>query len=399
MALLNNQNFPEEHCTGCAACFNICPQKCIRMFQNHEGYIRPKIDINICKKCGFCERVCPVFHVQKPNTTFIQDCYACWNKDEAIQLNSSSGGMFTVFAEYILDNGGIVFGAAYDENMIVKHIAVTQKDELKRLRGSKYVQSDIGYSYIKVKKELEKNKLILFSGTPCQIAGLYAICGKKYDNLLTCDVICRGVPSPGLFAIYIAWIESKFNRKLIKINFRDKCKGWDCASTIASFSDGTNHVLTGTENSFMRSFTNLFLNTACYKCRYANIKRQGDITLGDFWGIGKVEPFKYNSQNGISLIILNTEKGHRIFQENLKWFYSEKRDIKEAILRNPGLTAPAVKCNRREIFFKDYNKLDYDTLVMLYLQENKMKLLIKIFLRYLIRSYAVARNLVIRWHE
>lgn len=369
----------KDICTGCAACYNICPSRCITMVSDAEGFLHPEIDIENCTDCGACKRVCPIIHALEPNHFATPKVYACWNKDEDIRFQSASGGVFSALAQHVLDEGGIVFGAAFDENMRIKHIAVDRQEDLGKLRSSKYVQSDVGCSYIKVKEFLEQNKKVLFSGTPCQIAALYAVVGQDNRNLITCDILCKGVPSPGLFTRYVKYLETTFQSKLVNINFRHKCKGWELVSTMATFSNGRQSILTNTNNSFMFGFGKGFtIRLSCYHCLYKNIERLGDITLGDFWGIGELVPFNHNTRNGISLILVNSEKGHQFFEETSQRFCFEERTLKEATNRQPVLNYNIPEPKNRKQFFADYQRLEYEELAKKHLVDKGLKRLIKL---------------------
>jgi len=367
----------KEQCTGCGACFNICPKECIRMISDTEGFLYPAIDPECCDDCDACKNVCPILHSPEPNHSSTPKVYACWNKDKTICFQSASGGAFSAFAGSVLDNGGIVFGAAFDESMRLKHIAVNQREELGKLRSSKYVQSDIGCVYVEIRKLLGQNRSVLFSGTPCQVAALNEFLGKNNENLLTCDLACMGVPSPGLFAKYVASLEKHFQAKLININFRHKYKSWELFSTMAVFNDGRKRILTGYHDSFMFGFlSHSSMRNACYRCPYAKLNRYGDITLGDFWGIGDFVPFYHNTRNGISLILVNSEKGHRLLGGISSHLYLEERTLEEA-KHKPVLDHPWSEPKNRKQFFADYQRLEYEDLVKIYLVDKGVKGIIK----------------------
>ncbi len=222
---------PSHLCTGCAACSNICPNECIRMLPDNDGFLRPIINIEECIYCDRCINVCPIVNMPNPNKA-IHNVYACWNNIPSVRFHSSSGGAFSALAQQILIKGGVVFGAAYDQYMNVMHIPVSDLSKLPILRGSKYVQSNIGNSYLQIQNFLRDYKKVLFSGTPCQVAALYSYLGHKPENLFTCDLICKGVPSPELFFRYIQHLEEAFNEKITRINFRDKRYGWNNPCTV-----------------------------------------------------------------------------------------------------------------------------------------------------------------------
>ncbi|MBN2731082.1 MAG: Coenzyme F420 hydrogenase/dehydrogenase, beta subunit C-terminal domain [Balneolaceae bacterium] len=369
---------PEEQCTGCAACFNICPQECICMVSDAEGFLRPEIDTGCCDDCGFCKRVCPVLNPLIFNQAAAPEVYACWNRDEKIRFQSASGGAFSAFAGHILDQGGVVFGAAFDNNLVVRHRAVHSSEDLGKLRSSKYVQSHIGHCYKEILNLLRQNRKVLFSGTPCQVAALYAFLGQDNENLMTCDMLCHGVPSPGLFSKYLEYLEKRFHGKLVDINVRHKCKGWGLNSTVAYFSDGRKRVLTGSDNSYMYGFINcLSLRTACYRCPYTSVDRVGDITLADFWGIGDLVPFRHDKRNGISLILVNSEKGRCLFAEGARQLCFEKRTLEEARHKQSKLSGPPAKPKNRRYFYDDYKELEYVELAKKHLVDKGLKGVIK----------------------
>ena len=372
---------PEELCMGCAACSNVCPLKCIDMVSNSEGFLYPKIDYNLCNNCSACMRVCPANNIKEANNLASPKVYACWSKDENVRFRSASGGVFTSIASQILDNGGVVFGAAYNKDMEVVHMAISNKEDLVKLQNSKYVQSNIGDSYIYVKKYLKEDRIVLFSGTPCQVAGLNAYLDKEYNNLITIDILCHGVPSPGLFEKYVEYIEENYGFKLTNINFRYKGKGWNLVSTRATFNNGSQYILNDIKNSFMYGFSNnLTLRLSCYQCPYTNVDRNGDITLGDFWGIGEIMPFDHDIQNGVSLVLVNTDIGSRLFSESLSNIYSEERTLKEAKYKGRMLKQPFPEPENRKLFFYDYEILEYHNLAKKHLVDKGFKRFIKYIL-------------------
>jgi coenzyme F420-reducing hydrogenase beta subunit len=348
------------------------------MMPDTEGFLCPVIDVERCDDCGACKRVCPILQMAKPNHSANPRVFACWNKEESVRFESASGGTFSALALHVLENGGVVFGAAFDENMVVKHIAVQRKEDLGKLRSSKYVQSDMGQSYIAIRQLLIQGKKVLFSGTPCQVAGLNTYLGKNNEELLTCDMLCHGVPSPQLFSKYVKYVEKLFGARLVSINFRHKHKGWQLASTVAFFKDGRQCVLEGVANSFMYGFINsLSLRSACHRCPYTNVDRSGDITLADFWGIGEFKPFHHGIRNGISLILVNSEKGLDFFEKSSTKLCVEERTLEEAKYKREKLSRPLPTPEKRKPFFADYQRLEYEELAKLHLVDKGMKGLIK----------------------
>ena len=284
-------NYPiglKEFCTGCSACFNICPVKCIDMKMDKEGFLFPVIKSNECTDCQKCKKVCPILSPAELNNNNNPSVYACWNKDEGIRYESSSGGAFSALAASVIEEDGVVYGAAYDNTMTVRHIAVTNNKDLYKLRGSKYVQSDLGNVFSDIKEHLNVGKKVLFSGTPCQVAGLKNFMMDKSADLITCDLFCHGVPSPGLFSKYIKYIEKKIGDKVVDYKFRSKQYGWGVTSRVVISEHGTQKVMKNKDDSFYYGFAyRLCLRNACYNCKYTKVERVGDITLGDFWELKK----------------------------------------------------------------------------------------------------------------
>lgn len=376
---MNNPICAKDLCTGCGACYNICPVQCIEMKVDEEGFNYPIIEIEKCIDCRKCRDVCPMINSAKFYYETEPTVYACWNKDAYTRYNSSSGGVFTVLADNIIDDGGVVFGAAYDDFMTVRHIAIDNKNDVRKLQGSKYVQSDISRTYLDIKTILSGGKKVLFSGTPCQIAGLKNFIGYTDENLITCDILCKGVPSPGLFNKYINFMNIKSKKNINHINFREKKYGWGIAVTQFETKDGTKKYAKKVDDSFMYSFsTAISIRTSCKNCQYTKTYRVGDITLGDFWGIGQNKEFKPITKNGISFVKINSKKGSKIFDIISTNIEFEKRTLDEALKgQGSALSKPIVLNKKREAFFRDYTHLNYEELSKKYLKEKGIKGLTK----------------------
>lgn len=309
MIILNDK----KDCCGCHACVQRCPKQCILMREDEEGFLYPYIDTSLCINCGLCEQVCPVINQSDPRLPL--KVYAAKNPNETIRQASSSGGLFTMLAEQILQRNGVVFGARFNEKWEVIHDYTETLEGLAAFRGSKYVQSRIGDNYRLVKAFLEQDREVLFSGTPCQVAGLKCFLRKEYNNLLTVDIICHGVPSPGVWRMYLKETitrECKEKAIIENISFRDKHLGWKKFSfalslSIPDIAREKKQILLSdifSNNIFMKGFlADLYLRPSCYSCPSKCGKSGSDITLGDFWGIENVLP-NYDDEQGISAVLV-----------------------------------------------------------------------------------------------
>ena len=370
---MENKRLPnlcgEKDCTGCGACDNICPIGAISMSFNN-GFKFPVIDKDKCINCLACEKSCPVIKPIMLHQAYEEPIiYAVWNKDAFIREHSSSGGAFSACATKILTNGGCVAGAAYDENMYVNHITIESLDELNKLRGSKYVQCDMNDNYKTVKKKLSEGKTVLFVGTPCQVSGLKSFLKKDYENLICCDFICHGVPSPLLFTDYLKWFENGHNFKTDSFTFRSKKSGWYDALRVANGSI----VAKGKWDAYFLGFNrNITLRESCYNCPSNGVPRKGDITIADFWGIGRKYKFLSMSEieKGVSLIMLNNDKGKTFFEETKELLVYHKRTFEEALAGNMPMIKSSSRPKERDTFYEDYEKMDFNKLVQKYFSLN-----------------------------
>lgn len=349
----------KKDCTGCWGCTNICPKSCITMKKNKEGFDYPIVNEDDCIKCKKCINVCPILHKEEIENNAV--AYACFNKDEEVRMESSSGGIFTLIATNVIKDNGVVFGARFNDLFEVEHSYVESVEDIKAFRGSKYVQSKIGYTFTEVKKFLENGRKVLFSGTPCQIGGLKSFLGQNYENLICIDIICHGVPSP------LAWNKYKNEisngKKITDISFRDKTYGWKDYSFRMEFEDGTSYFEKGSENKYIRGFIgDIYLRNSCYQCKFKTLHRQSDLTLADFWGIENINEDMYDG-SGTSFVIVNSEIGNQVLKN-----IEEKIEIKEVNLGNAikyNISAIQSSYNnpRRKYFFKNISKLKFDKLV------------------------------------
>lgn len=362
-------------CCGCAACVQRCPKQCITLHEDHEGFLYPKADADACIDCGLCEKVCPILN--EGNKRKPLKVYAAINKDEKIRLESSSGGIFTLLAEQTIEEGGIVFGARFDENWQVCLDYTETIEGIAAFRGSKYVQARTENTYQQTEKFLKEGRKVLFSGTPCQIAGLKKFLRKEYDNLLAVDFVCHGVPSPKVWRKYLQeLLASKGEKNTVSfspnpssvsegyapiagISFRNKALGWGKYSFVLrrnltkATAEGEKNSVSFSdmhrENTFMRLFlSDVILRPSCYHCHCKEGKSEADITIADFWGIGSISP-KMDDDKGTSLIILQTEKGEQTFSK--LDVVKKEQTYEEASRCNQGLKSVCKPHPKREKFF------------------------------------------------
>lgn len=289
-------------------------------------------------------------------------------------MESSSGGIFTLISELVIQSGGVVFGAEFDENYNVRHSYVDNMEDLQKFRGSKYVQSTIGNSYYDVKKFLEQGRQVLFSGTPCQIAGLKRYLRKDYDNLICQDIVCHGVPSTYVWEHYKKFIAN--GRRISGVKFRDKSTGWKTYSLQIDFDDGSSYNDIGNENSYIKGFVkDFYLRPSCYECKYKTLHRESDITLADFWGIEANEP-ELDDNKGTSLIFINSDKGRITFEDIKKDIVFKILDIKKAITHNPSACKVSLYNKKRLSFYRKYKKIKFDLLIDNLMKESMKKKII-----------------------
>lgn len=340
----------KAQCCGCSACFNICPKNAIIMKEDDKGFKYPFIDKDKCINCKLCEKVCPIINSEKIKNE--PKAYACINKDDEVRRESSSGGIFTLLAEEIIELHGIVFGAAFDENFNVTHIGVDNKENLKKLRGSKYLQSDIGESYRQAKENLLKGKYVLYTGTPCQIEGLKSYLQNDYENLFTQDIICHGVPSKKVWQSYLKYSKKEENEKIKSVNFRNKKDSWENYALNIEYSNyhyNKNH----NDDLYMKAFLqDVTLRDSCYRCSFKKYNRISDVTLADFWGISKINP-SLNDHKGISLVIINSEKGKKLLEKIKNKCIIEETNMDEAIKYNKAFITSARINQNRENFYQE----------------------------------------------
>ena len=343
----------KENCTGCYGCTSICPKACITMESDHEGFWYPVVDHDQCIQCGMCIEVCPILQAPSEKNQEEPDpqAYAAYNMDGMTRLESSSGGLFTLIAEEILEAGGVVFGARFDDKFNVVHGYVEQKDGLGEFRGSKYVQSKIGESYRQVRSFLQEGRLVLFTGTPCQISGLKHYLGWEHDNLFCQDIVCHGVPSPKAWQNYVSYRENRADSPARRIAFRRKDRGWKRYSVSFTFNDDTEYRQILHQDLYMQAFLkDICLRPSCHACHFKTVHRDSDITLADFWGIQNVLP-EMDDDKGTSLVIVHSPKGEELMDQIHERVVTREIDVWSGIKYNPAMTGSARRHPGREEFF------------------------------------------------
>lgn len=311
----NLEKISEDSCNGCGACYQKCPKHSIQMIENNRGFLLPQIGDG-CISCGMCVDVCPEREKFEHHNELVE-VWAAADIREDIIKNSTSGGIFALLAEQILSRNGVVFGCAWDTDFRVKHIIVTQKEELFAIQKSKYIQSNTAETFKEVNSLLKKGVLVLYSGTGCQIAGLRSYLGKDYDNFYAVELACHGVPAPGLFVKYIAWLETKYRTKIASYTFRNKVKHRKGEHYTFSFEDqnGRRIYKYSNEDPFYASFLKgEILRDTCYHCKFKDRKHMGDILLCDYWGIEKAHP-GFDAKYGASAVLIYSDKGKHLFEK------------------------------------------------------------------------------------
>lgn len=342
-----------ENCCGCSACENICPKNAITLKADCSGCLYPVIDEALCVYCGICKDKCPLQnsndrkgHFEKPLS------FAALSKNEEMRKGASSGGVFATLATKIIDNGGVVFGAAYDENNDVRHRLATNKAELEGLKSSKYVQSILGDTFRQVKTNLENGHKVMFTGTPCQVAGLKKYLGKlsEHSNLILCDIVCHGTPCPEYYRKHISELENRFNSRLKSVNFRAKKLRGQQQDIEYIFDNGKHYNEYADIDAYRSLFTRGYLlRQSCFECKFANTNREGDITLGDFWGVEK-NNIDFASPKGTSLVLISTEKGKSFFDSVSSELYFKQTKLENSL--QPNLKKPTAKPDDYESFIK-----------------------------------------------
>ena len=355
----------KELCCGCTACEHICPKKAISMKADALGFLYPEIDQGKCVDCGLCAKMCPA-NKKASAENGIRTAYALINNDENVRMESSSGGAFALLAEKIINDGGVVFGAKFDGEFNVVHDFTEAKEGLSEFRGSKYIQSHMNDCFSKCKEFLETGRRVLFTGTPCQCAGLRSFLNKNYENLTAVDFICHGVPSPALWQKYKNYREKNSASRVVKTAFRRKSCGWKQYSLQFTFANCSEYCQPLNKDEYLQMFLHdTAMRESCYKCFAKGKKRYSDITVADLWGVENISS-DYFDDKGTSLVCVNSERGARLFESVKSGCRFKEIDIDEAIRFNSSMIKSVSRTRKRDSLERDLQKMDIDSLYRKY---------------------------------
>lgn len=312
--MINITNKNKTDCCGCTSCASVCPKSCIKMVEDSEGFKYPSVNMDLCINCGLCEKVCPI--ITKSKEADIVKAYIARNKNADILKNSSSGGLVTPMYKRILLENGIVYGCAYDNEFNVVHTYAESIEDLEKFRGSKYVQSDLSDTYKKIKQQLDGGRKVMFTGTPCQCAGLTKFLRKPYENLFTVDFVCHGVPSPLVWKKYKEIMTKKYKAKITYANFREKTYGYHSANLAMRYANGKKSAENTNTDYLMKSFFDgICSRPSCYDCSFKTVSRASDITVFDCWNISRYVKDMADDDKGYTAVIIQNEKGNKMFDK------------------------------------------------------------------------------------
>lgn len=382
-----------ENCCGCTACESICNHNAIQMEPDLLGFLYPKIDNSRCIDCGLCHNVCKFQNEYQPLDAFESPLvYGVRHAKEKELLKSQSGGAFWAFAEHFINEGFVIYGVGYDHKLQVVHKRAETKTECEELRGSKYTQSDLRGIFKEIRIKLQAFEKIVFIGTPCQVAGLKSFLPLKLqNNLFTIDLVCHAVPSPKIWEEYKKWIENRYKTKIIATDFRNKKNGWHSHFESFKLEKQNKEITRFTFRTLF--YDHLSVRKSCTNCKFTNLKRPGDITIGDFWGWEEHHP-EWNDNKGVSLLLINTEKGlHNFDQIDGKLLISIKSDTLECL--QPQLKSPIKKNSNQELFIEEFSKYGFEFVAKKYADlglKFKLKQQISLFLRFIRKIFRITKK-------
>ena len=347
----------KEECSGCGACVNVCPTQAVKMEYDSEGFPYPTVDPARCIGCQKCERQCPGLKEKKQPDAEMPRTLAVQTKSREARLQSSSGGVFLAAARYVIGRGGVVFGAAFTDSFELRHVEADCPEDLERLSGSKYLQSDIGLTYRKIGQYLKQGRPVLFSGTPCQVAGLRASLNRPYDHLICMDFICHGVPSPQYWKKYVQYRTQCAGSTLASVSFRDKSTGWHRFSICFRFENGTEYTMPHDRDPYMKLFLrDLLLRPSCYHCRFKTANRDSDLTVADFWAVRHFCP-ELDDDLGTSLVIIQSEKGRQLLEQIGDQLICKEIPFRAVLDGNRSVVESAGCPAKRKLFFETADRL------------------------------------------
>ena len=358
-------------CTGCSACMNACPQACITMAADAQGFLIPKVEEDSCISCGICKMNCPELQPVQCNRSAAPQAYAAQASDVGTRFCSTSGGVFSELAFQIIDQGGYVAGAIYGERQKIRHFITNNREDIKRLRQSKYAQSDKGDVFTQVRRLLGDGKTVLFAGAPCEIAGLLAYLGQHPQSLILVDYICLGANSPLVYEKYLGYLEKRCHSKIKRVWFKYKKFGWEQFATRVDFENGHTYVRDRYSDLYMRGYIqkSLYLRPCCRHCQYKGFPRCSDITLGDFWGVGRVFP-NIDKAYGVSAVCVNTDIGRKMLRSISDRLILQECGIDDISAGNVNLTSSASEEERCETFYEDLERLGFEKAVKMRVKES-----------------------------
>lgn len=365
----------KAQCTGCTACQQVCSHSAIEMHFDAEGHSYPIVDASKCIDCGLCDRVCPMLHKERiPSDLTLETLpvFAVYNKDEEVRKRSTSGGLFSLLADYVISKGGIVFAARFDEKYHILHSGFDSLKDIDVFRGSKYAQSELGDAFRQIKQAL-KSRLVLFVGTPCQVAGLKGYLVKEYDNLYTCDFICMGISSSVMWEEYLD--EYWKGHKIDKIFFKDKRAGWHQWKMLVQYDGNKDYLRDGMLDPFFHKYlTHLSFRPSCFQCPFRTCKRMSDFTIADCWGIDKCKP-EFDDNKGCTTIILQTEKAIHLYDSIKDKLHTTSYSINDVQQYNPYITRQIEPNPDRSVFMGIYAKKGFRAAARKYRYKEKNYLL------------------------
>ena len=382
-------------CCGCTACEQVCAKGAISMVQDNEGFSYPVIDKDLCVNCGLCEKVCAFSQPQYANST-LPAVYATYLKETEERKKSSSGGIFYAIAKWILTQGGIVYGATFDNDLQLSHIGVENLNDLEKLRGSKYLQSAMGNTYKEVREQLKHGRWVYFTGTGCQVAGLKAYLRKEFPTLITSDLVCHGTPSQKLFDKHIEYLGKKVNGIITNYNFRNN-KQWG-VNEIYTYKKDNNYRYKNTGHFALSPYLFQFMYAysyrySCYNCKYTQIPRQGDITLADYWGVKEFFP-QIDAKSGVSLVLANNEQGNNVWEQIKDGLVYYESCVEHGAKNNGNLIKKTIEPEIRKGIYERIEREGYEKVAeTIFRPKNFRKIRFKHMI-YKTRIYKIARTLL-----